>query len=346
MFLLKELQLLRAAPPRSHQVRHANVAEDALNRLRRHSDVVHPRQPDLHAVRAKLVLESRLRNQRHDVLANPAPPSRGVLRHQSGDALALPVAPPLPDGHSRQPKVPTRRLDAEFSDVFHDRQALLHPQPVLSWNPWCPFHHPSRKAPHYEALEWGLFLSRSFTSHQVRGPRGGTSEARCRVTVHARHAELDYEAFGAFNRARGMYLGVLRLHFADADRTQLVGAEWKDKHEAAFHKAQVEPIQYTLERAVPYLPGAVGSTKALRPVRERPGQQRFRADLKMAYGCRCCISGCTVSETLEAAHIDPYGGNDFDHLQNGLLLRLDLHRLFDAGKLAVEPTTREVHLSE
>jgi hypothetical protein len=99
--LFEELQLFRAAPPGLHQVRHTDVAEDALNRLRRHTDLMHACQPDLRAVGAKFVLEPRLCDQRDDILANPARAPRGVLRHQPLDARALPVAPPLANGHSR-----------------------------------------------------------------------------------------------------------------------------------------------------------------------------------------------------------------------------------------------------
>src|SRR5271155_3471993 len=42
---------------------------------------------------------------------------------------------------------------------------------------------------------------------------------------------------------------------------------------------------------------------------------------------------------LEAAHISPYRGLQSNHPQNGLLLRADLHSLFDLGMLAVDPLT-------
>jgi hypothetical protein len=59
LLLLKELQLFRPAPPRFYQVRYADVAEDALNGLRRDSHIVDALQPDARAAGAKLVLESR-----------------------------------------------------------------------------------------------------------------------------------------------------------------------------------------------------------------------------------------------------------------------------------------------
>ncbi|WP_170007312.1 HNH endonuclease [Bacillus fonticola] len=70
-------------------------------------------------------------------------------------------------------------------------------------------------------------------------------------------------------------------------------------------------------------------------VKERVQQDRFREDLLKAYGSRCAISGEGTSEVLEAAHIQPYINEKSNHIQNGLVLRIDLHRLFDAGLLTV-----------
>ena len=53
------------------------------------------------------------------------------------------------------------------------------------------------------------------------------------------------------------------------------------------------------------------------------------------YGYRCCAVGEPVVELLEAAHIQPYVDERSNHAQNGLCLRVDLHRLFDEGLLAV-----------
>jgi hypothetical protein len=67
----------------------------------------------------------------------------------------------------------------------------------------------------------------------------------------------------------------------------------------------------------------------------RPGQARFRATLLAAFGGRCVVTGCSVSIALEAAHIRPVSDSGSDHLENGLLLRADLHRLFDDGLISV-----------
>jgi predicted restriction endonuclease len=58
------------------------------------------------------------------------------------------------------------------------------------------------------------------------------------------------------------------------------------------------------------------------------------------------VTGCDAPEALEAAHIIAYQGQDTHHVTNGLLLRADLHTLFDFGLLAIDENTGEVLLAE
>ncbi|MBK3453245.1 HNH endonuclease [Pseudomonas sp. MF6754] len=76
----------------------------------------------------------------------------------------------------------------------------------------------------------------------------------------------------------------------------------------------------------------------------RPGQGNFRATMLARYGGECCISGCRVDTLLEAAHIIPYRGDQSDDATNGLLLRVDLHRLFDAHLVTINPATLQVEV--
>jgi len=74
----------------------------------------------------------------------------------------------------------------------------------------------------------------------------------------------------------------------------------------------------------------------------RPGQFEFRTMLLNIYKGRCVISGCNIEEVLEAAHIIPFNGLHSHVVANGLLLRADLHKLFDKYLLAIHPDTRKV----
>jgi hypothetical protein len=79
----------------------------------------------------------------------------------------------------------------------------------------------------------------------------------------------------------------------------------------------------------------------------RRGQPEFRQQLLKAYGGRCAISDCDCVDALEAAHIRRYGrGEDTNHVQNGLLLRSDLHTLFDLGKITVDPRDYKIMIGK
>lgn len=88
-----------------------------------------------------------------------------------------------------------------------------------------------------------------------------------------------------------------------------------------------------------------GRLRTLRSIALRRGQPAFRKSLMSAYGGICAITGCAVSSVLEAAHIIPYLGDDTNHVQNGLLLRADIHTLFDLGLVTIEPETYIVRVS-
>lgn len=72
----------------------------------------------------------------------------------------------------------------------------------------------------------------------------------------------------------------------------------------------------------------------------REGQGSFRLRILDAYGRRCAVTGERSIPVLDAAHIQPYRGPASNHVQNGLSLRADLHRLFDAGYVTVTPDHR------
>ncbi len=78
----------------------------------------------------------------------------------------------------------------------------------------------------------------------------------------------------------------------------------------------------------------------------RRGQPEFRKALIRAYHSKCAITGCDAVEALEAAHISPYRGPNTNHPSNGLLLRADLHTLFDLGLIAIDARTMTVLIAK
>ena len=167
----------------------------------------------------------------------------------------------------------------------------------------------------------------------------------CDVTVNGHTAELDYRPYAKANAEEEVLLGIVRLTFADEDRTSIAAVEWMPQGEDVFEGCKFESQQYEVPHAPPYLPPTEAAGKRVQMVRERPGQFKFRRELKGAYENRCCMTGCSVAEALEGAHIDPYLAPESDNLRNGLLLRRDVHALYDKHLIAIDPDTHMIHVA-
>lgn len=77
-----------------------------------------------------------------------------------------------------------------------------------------------------------------------------------------------------------------------------------------------------------------------RLVAARIGQRPFQALVLDAYHRRCAVTGEKIRPVLQAAHIFPVARGGENRLDNGLLLRSDVHTLFDNGYLGIDPKLR------
>lgn len=80
-------------------------------------------------------------------------------------------------------------------------------------------------------------------------------------------------------------------------------------------------------------------------VRQRRAQGAFRDSLLEAYSGRCCVTKYDTEAALQGAHILAYSGRSSQIPSNGLLLRADLHILFDRHLLAIEPKDLTVRVA-
>jgi hypothetical protein len=164
----------------------------------------------------------------------------------------------------------------------------------------------------------------------------------CVLTMHGPELQMDYahELVRDLNRVYEIDEGVLRIRFEDKARTTNPSVEWFDalrktwtSYRGVFRWPEIEdPGEYSF-------PKDSRAERGRRTTKLRPTRDRFRNTLTEVYGDVCLLSGCAVEEAIDAVHIDAYDGPQFDHPQNGLLLRKDLHCLFDTGLLAFEPKT-------
>ena len=90
-----------------------------------------------------------------------------------------------------------------------------------------------------------------------------------------------------------------------------------------------------LELAAQGVPIRSGYVEAL--AKRRVGQERFRDRLLNRYGAVCAVTGEQPKETLDAAHLAAYAEHPVHEVDGGLLLRADVHRLFDRLLLSFDP---------
>jgi hypothetical protein len=113
---------------------------------------------------------------------------------------------------------------------------------------------------------------------------------------------------------------------------------------------KVNPTQRAIADAAIAGSGATFDPKEMEDARkrivlsvvQRQGQPEFRSKLLKIYEGKCCITGTDAIQALEAAHICPYRGLRTNHPSNGLLLRADLHTLFDQGLFGIDTDTMTV----
>jgi putative restriction endonuclease len=114
-----------------------------------------------------------------------------------------------------------------------------------------------------------------------------------------------------------------------------------ESESGSYLEAALETLlRASTEAAV--VPGAVFGDPRL--VAARLGQRAFKALVLTAYERRCAITGAKIRPVLEAAHIRPVSQEGQNRVDNGLLLRSDIHTLFDRGYLGVDPALR-LHVS-
>jgi putative restriction endonuclease len=139
---------------------------------------------------------------------------------------------------------------------------------------------------------------------------------------------------------------ILQVSEAPTPRYAVLGLGLVIRWERGVFEIQelLEPIASDLSIAVGLPTDAFDPTsnedaraRTQRSIALRQGQPAFRSALLNAYERTCAVTGCNVIQTLEAAHILPYRGDHTNHVQNGLLLRADVHTLFDLHLLDVDP---------
>jgi predicted restriction endonuclease len=130
----------------------------------------------------------------------------------------------------------------------------------------------------------------------------------------------------------------------------------KKSKQQSIRELWPEPALQAVEsrgvRLPPQAPTSTGPTRPeelpggrrRREAAARNGQDGFRRALIRAYGLICAVTGPAPAEVLHAAHLRPFAEHERHRVDEGLMLRSDVHSLLDKHLLAVSPAL-EIHVS-
>lgn len=143
------------------------------------------------------------------------------------------------------------------------------------------------------------------------------------------------------------------VSFGPTDLVRPAPADWSKNLVTGrtYHldEAGGSPVEAAVRTLVEQAPAGVPREQVLEPIDLGPtrgahrltpirlGQGSFRAAIDLAYGERCAVTRNHVRPVLQAAHIRPVEHDGIHRVDNGLLLRADVHLMFDRGYLGVHP---------
>lgn len=124
---------------------------------------------------------------------------------------------------------------------------------------------------------------------------------------------------------------------------------WRDEGHKLINGLEVSSgVDEDVEKALASVKCSKGNTyvrRVLREIAARRGQGAFRKQLLQLYCQRCAVTQWDSQATLEAAHIVPVADDGTNDVTNGILLRSDVHTLFDLNCLAIDPECWQTVLS-
>lgn len=181
----------------------------------------------------------------------------------------------------------------------------------------------------------------------VHESSGKLAKARFTLERTGRTVRLHYnkvKEVADWNEAQQLdfELGTLVLHFNDDDFRSLdKNVEWQYPNLKEQKSEPCKEVSLSAIAGNSFKSGSSTKKRSIGSVVQR--DSRFRRSVMGAYNSRCAITGCSVPEALQAAHISPYAGTASDVVGNAMLLRSDLHALFDSFQMAIHPETLVPH---
>ncbi|MER7192380.1 HNH endonuclease [Streptomyces flaveolus] len=169
------------------------------------------------------------------------------------------------------------------------------------------------------------------------------SKIREVVTYRSRHGE-------AWMDGRGLLTGRELRALCDSPDSQLSmrPARWEKLRDAILEAAglTLDDVEGEDDEDAADTRRPIAGGHRMKNVRTRVGQAPFRKQLLTDYGQVCAFTGPAPAGALQAAHLYSYADEEEHHDWGGLLLRNDIHSLFDRGQITVNPDTGRIEVDD
>jgi hypothetical protein len=142
--------------------------------------------------------------------------------------------------------------------------------------------------------------------------KNNTNLVNSKNLITAKVLTKAHKSFNFIKNLAQFYVNYISAHISDTDLVEL-------EKSGVFNFDNIDDAKKRLNKYIAI----------------RQGQPKFRKDLLENYKQKCCMTGCDVQDTLEACHVYPYMGPSTNHVQNGVILRSDLHTLYDRGLISI-----------
>lgn len=199
---------------------------------------------------------------------------------------------------------------------------------------------------------------------RLRCPTCRIAKVQSRKTLTPRYKCGSYDCRAEFDQPKKEKIPVTRFRanyaagwqdlfgLVDGNQLRTVCFQPKSQHsireidmsafENLMHSKSLSPRVESVTRLRERISGGHKWTR----VKTRIGQKPFRDNLLKRYGLTCAIVGPSPRETIQACHLYSFSEKGMHDVDGGLLMRSDLHSLFDAGLLRIHPDSLKVVISE
>lgn len=150
--------------------------------------------------------------------------------------------------------------------------------------------------------------------------------------------EITYKEMSGTNEDIQCEAGITKIYFEDSKLQKVLNVEWNSEN-------KLEPVNLYKFKYInkPSFISDSKKSKRLTFIWDRREQARLKSEI-LPIDRDCLVSNCSVADVLQVAHIRPVHAKGSDLLENAILLRADIHILFDKNLVKIDSNSGRISI--